>query len=160
MTTDADTLMKDLSSATGGEIVTKTTSSTPSAPSRRRRQVPAAIQEVVAIGVGARYDETLNGWVVPGFYRAKGLLIRYDEKNTQGTAVPLSNKRIQGQPVKSFDDLVELNYAWWNTSRKESLEFEIPEDGWKEEFVDREMVERRMLFIPKSKTYNPMREQS
>lgn len=155
MTNEVESLMQDLTSATGGEPVANKPT-TPAA--RRRRAVPEAIQEVVALGVGARFDESLSGWVIPGFYRAKGLLVRYDEKNI-GSAVPLSNKRIQGQPVKSFDDLVELNYAWWNVSRKESLEFENPEDGWKEEFVEREMVERRMLFTPKVKTFNPTREQ-
>ncbi len=127
---------------------------------KKRRAVPEIIMEVVSMGVAAHFDEGHGGWVIPGFYRAKGIVIRYEEGNSTGQAVPLSNKRLQPQPIKNFDDLVELNYAWWNISRKESLDYELPEEGWKEEFNDRDLVERRLVFLPKAKTFNPMREQN
>lgn len=140
-------------------VVENVTKSEPKV-NKKRRAVPEIIMEVVSMGVAAHFDDGHGGWVIPGFYRAKGIVIRYEDGNSIGQAVPLSNKRLQPQPIKNFDDLVELNYAWWNISRKESLDYELPEEGWKEEFNDRDLVERRLVFLPKAKTFNPMREQS
>jgi hypothetical protein len=150
--------LKDIAGQQSGVVQPPRPEEKKAVQARRRRLVPMAIQEVVAIGVGAKYDESQEGWVLEGFYKAKGLLIKYDEAQQSGVAIPLSNKRIQGSVIKSFDDLVELNYAWWNVSRKENVDYEIPEDGWKEEFIEKEMVERKMLYIPKASSFNPGRQ--
>lgn len=159
-------VMSALSSVTGANSSVedgKTVSRQPAnkKPSKRRRRVvPEAIQDVVAMGVGAKFDESLGGWVIPGFYKANGLLLRYDEDGDTAQATPLANKRAVQQTIKDFDDLIYLNYAWWYASRKSSMDYENPEDGWKEEFLEKEMVERKMLLIPKDKTFNPEKEQS
>lgn len=125
---------------------------------RKRKLPPLTIQEVIAMGIGAKFDESQEGWLVEGFYKAKGLLLKYEEGTEKALAFPISQRRAAGQAIKSFDDLVELNYAWWVASRKESTDYEQPEEGWKDEFVERDMVERRMTFLPRNEAFNPLKQ--
>lgn len=125
--------------------------------SRKTRHVPETIRHVVSNCISAKFDASLGGWVIPGFYKAKGLIIKYDDlKNPEaGVAYPLSKKTI-GHPILTIDDLIELNYAWWCISRKESIDYEMPDEFWKDEFHALGMAERRMQFLPKNKTFNPL----
>jgi hypothetical protein len=124
---------------------------------RKLRTIPQIIQYVLSIGISAKFDESLGGWFIPGFYKAKGIVIKFDDskKPESGVASSILKKTI-GQPILSFEDLIELNYAWWCISRKESVEYEMPDDYWKDEFHSLGMAERRMQFLPKAKTFNPL----
>jgi hypothetical protein len=138
-------------------VPTKLTPSTPIAP-RKRRPIPEAIQDALSMGAQVQFDEELGGWVILGFYRAKSIVVRYAEGASIGVATATSTKKRQnvtGQNIASFDDLVELNYAWWSLSRKEHVDYESPEDGWRDEFVARDWVERRTLILPKKNTFVP-----
>lgn len=130
-----------------------------SSDTRKLRIIPQSIQHVISIGVGAKYDDVLGGWFIPGFYKAKGVVIKYDDpKDPESGKVYPMIKKTNGQAILNFDDLIELNYAWWCHSRKDSLEYEMPEDAWRDEFHALGMVERKMQFLPKSQTFNPLRE--
>ena len=81
---------------------------------RTLKTIPQTIQYLLSIGIGAKFDEQQGGWLIPGFYKANGILIKYEDpkKPDAGMAFPMI-KRAQGQPVLNFDDLGELSYAWW-----------------------------------------------
>jgi hypothetical protein len=131
---------------------TSTPSAASPAPQRKKKvSVPSLIMETISINVSARLDPDLGGWVIPGFYKAGGLLIKFNDNSDEGIATPIGYKRAKvGHVVKTFDDLVELNYSWWCASRKENVEFEDPSEDWKDEFVERQMLERKMIYSPKA----------
>jgi hypothetical protein len=128
---------------------------------RARRPIPDAIQDALAFGAAVRYDEDLAGWTIGGFYRSRGIVVRYTDPALPnvGTATSLSVKKRQnlnGHTIKSFDDLVDLNYVWWNYSRKEHIDFETPDELWRDEFVARDWVERRTVILPKRTSAAPI----
>jgi hypothetical protein len=87
---------------------------------------------------------------IPGFYKSDcvklylGLtddliaIARYDERTI----------------IKSFKDLVELNYQWWKNSENRSQAWKSPDDRWADFMVEFGLVMKSVLQIIQYKDTN------
>lgn len=114
----------------------------PAGQAQSSRSLPALIEAAVSKGV--RVLLTKSGYEIEGFYKAGS--IRLDPDAT-GFMVATDKKEKQTL-LKTFDDLVKLNYEWWKKSREKSTEFVNPGKEWIDEFVRLNYVKRQVIFIP------------
>ena len=106
------------------------------------RVLPEMIETAVTKGV--RVVLTKTGYEIEGFYKSGSVTLEPDITGGMTATDKKDGKSI----VKSFDDIVRLNYDWWKKSRGKSAEFVNPGKEWIDEFVRLGLVKRQVLFIP------------
>lgn len=110
--------------------------------SAARRVLPELIETALAAGVKVLLTKT--GYEVDGFYKAGSMRLEPDE-NGMMMAIDRKDKKV---PLKTFDDLVKLNYDWWKSSRTKNVAFMNPGKEWVEEFSRLNLVKRQVSFVP------------
>ena len=113
----------------------------PEAP-RAKRGVPELIE--TAVDRGMRVILTRAGYEIDGFYRQGTMRVEADEKGVL-IAIDKKDKKVA---LRTFDDLVKLNFNWWKLSRERATEFMTPPKEWLEEFQRMNLVQRVVMFTP------------
>ena len=121
---------------------TLTAKSTPVEAPRVQRGLPEVIE--TAVDKGARVILTRTGYEIDGFYRQGTMRVEMDEK---GNLVAIDKKE-KKTTLRSFDDLVKLNFQWWKVSREKATEFMTPQKEWLEEFQRMGLVQRVVMYTP------------
>jgi len=126
-------------SAAHDTLTAKTTA--PQAP-RANRGLPELIE--TAVDHGVRVMLTRVGYEIDGFYRQGTMRVETDEKGNL-VAIDKKEKKVT---LRTFDDLVKLNFTWWKSSRESRTEFMTPPKEWLEEFQRLNLVQRVVMFTP------------
>lgn len=74
---------------------------------------------------------------ISGFYKS-GLVTLYEE----GGSLYVEARYGEVDQVESFDDLVYINYKWWQRSKERYDGWVNPEDSWVEDMVRLGLVQR------------------
>lgn len=106
------------------------------------RKLPALVEDGLARGI--KIFLTTEGYEVEGFYRNGTVRLAYEGAD-ELVAIDKKDKKV---PIKSFDDLVKLNYDWWKKSRDKRAEWVNPGREWQEEFSRLNLVKRQVTFVP------------
>lgn len=108
-----------------------------------RRVLPPLIESALERGV--RVVLTKSGYEFDGFYKLGPM--RLDPSPDTGGLVAIDRKDT-AVPVKTFDDLVRLNYECWKKSRDKGSAYINPGKEWVEEFARLNLVKRQVIFVP------------
>lgn len=77
------------------------------------------------------YEFQSGGFTVYGFYKS-GIITLQTNKEGTLTATSRYSKETE---IRCFDDLVRLNYDWWDSSRHRFDGWKTPEEGWKADLL-------------------------
>lgn len=78
-----------------------------------------------------------------GFYKNGAMKLEVLDNNQ----IVAEDRRGKKTTIKSFDDLVKLNYLWWKNSITKSS-YPIPGRPWADHFLEKGLVKRRVIFVP------------
>lgn len=106
------------------------------------RFMPPLIQEFWAKKAYFNMDQD-GAIAMDGFYKNGPL--RLDVK-PDGSVVAI-DKRGRETPIKSFDDLVTLNYFWWKQSNTKTS-YVVPQRPWIDSFTEKKLVKRKVIYLP------------
>jgi hypothetical protein len=109
---------------------------------RAKRTLPEIIE--TAVDRGMRVSLTRAGYEIDGFYRQGAMRVEDDEKGGLSAIDRKEKKTV----LRTFDDLVKLNFQHWKLSREKSPEFLNPPREWLEEFQRLNLVQRVVVFQP------------
>jgi hypothetical protein len=98
------------------------------------------------VNAGIEPTITKNGLVIDGFYKSGTILLTHDEENFIVKA-----RYNEETTITSFDDLVYLNYGWWQRSKDRSDWWKQPNLTWADEMVRLGLVTKKV--IPETVVY-------
>lgn len=108
-----------------------------------RRSLPSVVEE--AIGRDVRVMLTKSGYEIDGFYKLGPVRL---EPAADGAHLVAIDRKEVSTSIKTFDDLVRLNYECWKKSRDKGAAFINPGREWVEEFGRLNLVKRQVIFVP------------
>lgn len=73
------------------------------------------------------YTVSKAGVYLEGFYKSSGVTLNYDDVAQQWVATARYNEKTV---VDTLDDLVHLNYQWWQFSKNRYEGWANPEENW------------------------------
>lgn len=94
------------------------------------------------IDVGIEPIITKDGLVIMGFYKSGQVIL---SPCGDGNKFNASARYGENTLIESFDDLVELNYDWWQRSKSRSGCWTQPEYPWAEQMVRLGLVEKKTI---------------
>lgn len=112
------------------------------------RFMPDFIKEINSKGVHIQISTSANNDMVleiDGFYKY-GPIILEIMPNDNIFAIDKKNQRTQ---IKTFKDLVQLNYEYWRKSGNKTNGYITPNRPWIDEFIQMKLVKRQVIYIPK-----------
>ena len=107
-----------------------------------KRVLPQVIEDAIAHEVKVML--TKAGYEIDGFYKLGPVRV---EPTADGSLVAIDRKDAS-TPIKTFDDLVRLNYECWKKSRDKAAAYINPGREWIEEFGRLNLVKRQVIFVP------------
>lgn len=107
------------------------------------RLLPQLIDE--AVNCGARVILTKEGYELEGFYKLGPMRLEPAADKSGLIAIDKKEARFA---VKSFDDLVRLNYECWKKCRDKSAAYINPGREWVEEFARLNLIKRQVIYVP------------
>lgn len=108
------------------------------------RFLPKLIQDAWEKGASFQVDNTTGDVLLDGFYRLGPLRLSLNDEGI--VAHEGSDKKT---PILSFNDLVDINYRYWNrVSNRSKGSYIHPEQPWLDAFRQRNMVTRTVIFVP------------
>lgn len=89
-------------------------------------------------------EEGLSDFIeVEGFYKAGNCRLIEDEHGLFYT-----DRRGNQTRIDRFDDLIPINFQMWRQANSRKGVYVQPSQPWLDEFVQRKMVKRQVLYIP------------
>lgn len=107
------------------------------------RLLPQLIDQ--AVKCGARVILTSAGYELEGFYKLGPMRLEPAVDNSCLVAIDKKETRTN---VKSFDDLVRLNYDCWKKCRDKGYAYINPGREWVEEFSRLNLIKRQVIYVP------------
>lgn len=107
-----------------------------------RRVLPELVESAIERGI--RVVLTKIGYELEGFYKSGPMRL---EPSGDG-GLHAVDRKDQATPVKTFDDLVRLNYDCWKKSRDKGAAYINPGKEWLDEFARLNLVKRQVIFVP------------
>lgn len=106
------------------------------------RFLPPLLQEFWAKKAYFSMDQS-GTILMDGFY--KNGPIRLDiRENNQVVAIDRRNRE---KKIKSFDDLVDLNFQAWKQSTTKTS-YVVPQRPWIDSFMEKKLVKRKVIYLP------------
>jgi hypothetical protein len=116
------------------------------------REAPGALQWMPELlqdfwAKKAYFSMGLDGKLsMEGFYKNGPLILEIRGSKSSPEIVAI-DKRGRETKIKSFDDLVNLNYQWWKQSNtKTSLV--LPVQPFVNALLEKKLIKRRVIFVP------------
>ncbi|MCA8162046.1 hypothetical protein [Burkholderia cepacia] len=110
------------------------------------RFFPPTLRDMARAGVNFTLDNS-GAVTVNGFYKRGPLSIEIADDDSL-TAI---DRRGQKHPIRTYDDLVALNYRAWIQSNTRGESF-APERPWLDAFIAKNWVKRQVIFVPRDPT--------
>ncbi|MCA8148167.1 hypothetical protein [Burkholderia vietnamiensis] len=107
------------------------------------RFMPALIKEMNRKGVPFTIDGNTGIITISGFYK-NGPMTLEVEANDDIVAI---DKRARRKVMKTYDDLVKLNFFWWQQSTGQGVP-RNPDRPWLDAFLDKGWVRRSVIYLP------------
>lgn len=103
--------------------------------------LPPLIQEIWHQKVDFNIESN-GAIVIDGFYKNGSMKLTLEDGKLIAT-----DKRNRKTEIKTFEDLVELNYSWWKMSISRTT-YVSPGSPWLGFFVERKKVTRQVIYRP------------
>lgn len=78
-----------------------------------------------------------------GFYKSGSVLLKIDHLGN----LIAESRYSQVDKIESFRDLVQLNYDWWENSRKRYDGWKVPDSAWCDFLIEFEFVQKSVVQI-------------
>lgn len=121
------------------------------------------IAKCLEVGLSIRLEQINKdeiAYAIPGFYKSgeikliknSGLMYQNTEDNSQiapWTAIARYDEKTE---IWDFDDLISLNFDWWERSKGRSEAWANPEEPWAKLMLEKGWVETETKIIYKIKS--------
>lgn len=108
------------------------------------RFMPALIKEMNRNGVPFTIDGPTGIITISGFYKNGPMTLEVEDNND----IVAIDKRARRKVMKSYDDLVQLNFEWWRRSTGRGINV-TPDRPWLDAFIAKNWVKRQVIFVPR-----------
>ena len=108
------------------------------------RFMPALVKEMNRKGVPFTLDGNTGIITIAGFYK-NGPMTLEVEANDDIVSI---DKRAKRKVMKTYDDLVALNYKWWRASTGRGVNI-TPDRPWLDAFLEKGLIKRVVIFVPR-----------
>lgn len=105
--------------------------------------MPGLVRELWDKGVEFTLDGQSGDINMIGFYKQDP--VKLELRDDGMVAI---DKRGRETNIKSFDDLVDLNYTFWRQANSRKGVYVQPVQPWLGAFLEKKKVKRQVLFVP------------
>lgn len=105
--------------------------------------MPPLVRELWNKGVEFTMDGQSGEIHMTGFYKQDP--VKLDLREDGIVAI---DKRARETNIKSFEDLVDLNYKFWRQANSRKGVYVQPTQPWLGAFLEKKKVKRQVLFVP------------
>lgn len=106
------------------------------------RFMPDIIKKIHELGAQVRMEPD-GSITADGFYKNGPMKLEFDDKSRMDAV----DRRGRRTPIKTVDDLVAVNFAWWKASMGKGT-YIVPERPWLDQFIEKKLVRRKVIFEP------------
>lgn len=108
------------------------------------RFMPPLVKDLYARNVNFTMDAK-NDLLIDGFYDNGPMRVLIDERDN----VKVVDKRNKTTPIRSFDDLVLVNFEWWKLTNAaaKGKKYTPPANPWLKAFQEKNLVKRQVIFV-------------
>lgn len=104
--------------------------------------MPEVVREMWDRGATFKLDSNSGELLIDGFYKNGAL--RLDVRDEGVVAI---DRRGRESQIRSFDDLVNLNYRFWRQANSQKGVYIQPHRPWLDAMLDKKKLKRQVIFV-------------
>lgn len=106
------------------------------------RFLPPLVREMWDKGANLQLDNASGMLLIDGFYKNGAMKLDFRENG-----IVAIDKRGRESDVRSFDDLVDLNYAFWRQANSQKGVYVQPQRPWLDAMLEKKKLKRQVIFV-------------